>query len=199
MVEKKVRYIKSIRNFEGVNIPTFKNKDLDKLFVKQYYSTLHTLAGLNACSRDLINYLITVMDNDNVVRNDSYLRMKFVNAIKESTRQLDGVELTYADSNVRNAFAALTKRDCLIKLSKGVYKVNPEFYFRKDEVRRIEAIKLCLEFKSGVRDANMKLVYNVDTTEIVEEEDEIEEELKETSNPGEGINTNINFNTEDYE
>ena len=179
-----------------MNLPNFKSKDLEKLFVRQYYSTLHALAGLNACSRDLINYLITVMDNDNVVRNDSYLRMKFVNTIKESTRQLDGVELTYADSNVRSAFAALTKRECLIKLFKGVYKVNPEFYFRKDEVKRIEAIKLCLEFKNGVRDANMKLVYSVNTTETVEE-DEIDEELKETSNPGEGIKSNDSWNVDD--
>ena len=119
------------------------------------------VAGLNPCSRDLIDYLVDVMDDDNIITSNEYTRDKFLETLKESTIQPDGNFIEYSDSNIKKAYQSLVDRECLIKIKRGVYKVNPEYYFRKSETKRVDSIQLIMEFKSGILDTNMQLIYDI--------------------------------------
>jgi len=167
MNKRKVQYMDSIRRVGGDNLPKYKYKEVDSSFVKCYYSMYASLVGLNPCSRDLMDYLTEIMDNDNIVRSDSYVRTKFSNYLKSISLKDDGTFVSYADSNVKKAFQTLVDRGCLIKLSKGIFKVNPEIYFRKTETLRMKSIKVTMEFIKGVRDAEMKLMYELKEDPIV--------------------------------
>lgn len=161
MAIKEIGFIKKVIPSDGVYLAKFGNKNVSQDFVRRYYGTFAVLAGLNPCSRDLIDYLVDIMDDDNIIMSNEYTRDKFLEALKESTLLPDGTFIEYSDSNIKKAYQSLVDRDCLIKIKRGVYKVNPEYYFRKSERKRIESIKLILEFKSGVVDSNMKLIYDV--------------------------------------
>lgn len=171
MQNSKVKYINKIDIVGDYRYPRYTYKSVESDFVKRYYNAFAVLAGLNPCCRDLIEYLVEVMDEDNIVRSDEYARQNFLALLKEKTRQVDGSFVEYSDSNIKKAFQLLTERKCLIKLNRGTYKVNPEIYFKKSESKRLESIKLLLEFQRGVRDTDMKLMYEVKEETNTEEND----------------------------
>jgi len=161
MGKERIKYINRIDSLEQYNYPRYGYKSVETDFVKRYYNVFAILAGLNPCCRDLMDYLTEVMDEDNVVRSDEYSRQNFLQVLKEQTLQTNGEFVEYSDSNIKKAFQVLTDRKCLIKLNKGLYKVNPEIYFKKNNRKRLEAIKFTLEFQKGVRNTDMELLYEV--------------------------------------
>lgn len=184
-----VKYIDSIRSIGNENFPVYKTLKVDTDFVRSYYNMYASLAGLNPCSRDLMDFLTKEMDDNNIVRSDVYVRTKFLDYIKslKKARERDGKLLSYADSNVKKAFKTLSLNECLIPISKGIFKVNPKIYFKKSDEKRLQSIKVTMEFIKGHRDANMSLQCSL-------MEDVIDEELKETANiQGNDIEPNYNF------
>ena len=161
MKNEKLQIIKKIVTVDGINIPKYKYKDISQDFVRVYYSTFAVLAGLNPCSRDLMDYLLETMNDDNIVMSNEYSRNNFLDELKQNTVQPDGSFVEYSDSNIKKAYQTLTERRCLFKIKRGVYKVNPEYYFKKSEIKRLESIKLLLEFECGVRDSSMQLIYEL--------------------------------------
>lgn len=120
--------------------------------VKQFHGALKHLLRLPKCARDLIDYLAETADHNNMVRSDMYLRDTFSKLVEKLT---DG-EVSYRDSTVKAAFGQLEKAGLLIKRNKGVYLVNPEYFFRLDESKRKDCIKLMLEFDVHVPGATFK-------------------------------------------
>ena len=161
MKSKELQIVRKVIHVDGVNIPKFKYKDINQDFVRVYYSTFAILAGLNPCSRDLMDYLLETMNDDNMVMSNEYSRDNFLEELKQNTMQPDGTFIEYSDSNIKKAYQLLTERRCLIKIKRGVYKVNPEYYFKKSEVKRLASIKLLLEFECGIRDSSMQLLYGL--------------------------------------
>lgn len=161
MGKKEIRFKKDVKLLDGIYYPKYGKKLVPQDFVKRYYGTFAILAGLNPCSRDLIDYLVDVMDDDNIITSNEYTRDKFLETLKESTIQPDGNFIEYSDSNIKKAYQSLVDRECLIKIKRGVYKVNPEYYFRKSETKRVDSIQLIMEFKSGILDTNMQLIYDI--------------------------------------
>lgn len=159
--KEKVKYITKVEGMD-INIPRYNFKDEESQFVKKYYGVFSTLIGLNPCARDLIEYLTEIMNSDNIVRSDDYTRKEFIKQIEEISFKTTGEKVTYSDSNIKKAFSILNERRCLIKLTKGLYKVNPEYYFKKDEKKRLYAIKVVLEFERGIRNFNMDLLYSLE-------------------------------------
>ena len=156
--KEKLKYIGKIDVKEGIAYPRPAYKNIENCFVRKYYGVFSILIGLNPCARDLMEYLTEVMNEDNIVRSDEYTRKEFVKNIYECSLHKDGTFITYSDSNIKKAFQLLVERKCLIKVSKSIYKVNPEFYFRGTGPDRLTNIKLVLEFQKGVRDVNMTLI-----------------------------------------
>ena len=157
-MENKVTYVSGAKMF-GVDVfPERTTKIIEQRFVQKYFRILTYLGGLNPCSRDLIDYLTETMDDDNVVYNNSVIRNNFVAYMKEVTISKEGAFVSYSDVNVRKSFQILQEKNCLIKLTKGMFKVNPELFFRGGEKGRIDNIKLVLEFNSGIRDASMETI-----------------------------------------
>ena len=161
MAIKEVRFIRSITQTDEMNFPKFGKKDITQDFVKRYYNTFAVLAGLNPCSRDLMEYLVEIMNDDNVVMSNEYTRDNFLAELKTITMQPDNTYVEYSGSNIKKAYQSLTERGCLIKIKRGIYKVNPEIYFKKSETSRMESIKVILEFQGGVRNNKMELVCNI--------------------------------------
>lgn len=161
MGTERIKFINKIDRIEEDNYPRYGYRSVETEFVKRYYSVFAILAGLNPCCRDLMDYLTEVMDDDNMVRSDEYSRQNFLQILKEQTLLPSGEFVDYSDSNIKKAFQTLTERRCLIKLNKGVYKVNPEIYFKKSNIKRLEAIKLTIEFQKGVRNTDMELLYEM--------------------------------------
>jgi hypothetical protein len=158
---KKIRYINKVITAENYNKPVYENLDVETQFVKRYYNAFAILAGLNTCSRDLLDFLTEDMDEDNLVRSDIITRNKFLTTLKEQTIQTDGSFIEYSDSNIKKSYQTLLDRNCLIKVGRGAYQVNPEIFFKRGERSRLESVKISLEFRKGVRNDKMELIYEL--------------------------------------
>lgn len=157
-MSKKIKYINKVTNLGECKLQTYKNREVSQSYIKQYYNTIANLIGLNSCSRDLMDFLAETMDDNNEVTNSVRVRNRFLEVLKERSMKADGSYQTYADITIIQSFAALVERNCLVKLMKGLYRVNPELFFRGSTKDRMESIKITLEFIEGVRDPSMKVV-----------------------------------------
>jgi hypothetical protein len=165
-MENKVKYVSGIRTFGNEVFPERTTKNIESRFVQKYFNILSYLGGLNSCSRDLIDYLTEVMDEDNIVYNNAIIRNNFLTYMKEVTLKKEGTFVVYSDVNIRKSFQTLQEKECLLKLTKGMYKVNPEIFFRGGEKDRIESIKFVMEFNSGVRNPSMETIVTFKETEV---------------------------------
>jgi predicted transcriptional regulator of viral defense system len=78
--------------------------------------------------------------------NIEHTRDKF----KAFINEVSNGEVDYSESSIKKAFAQLTKKGLLRQVSRGVYKVNPEYFVKNDDAKRFELIKIELEFKEGI-------------------------------------------------
>jgi hypothetical protein len=163
MSEERVKYVSAItKDKDGYRAQKYESINVETLFVKKYYNVLAILGGLNPCSRDLMEYLTEVMDDNNYVYNNALVRKAFIECLKNVTKKPDGTFVTYSDINVKKSYQTLVSKGSLIKLTKGMYKVNPRYYFKSDAKKRIQAIKILLEFQKGYRDYKMDTLYTLE-------------------------------------
>jgi Firmicute plasmid replication protein (RepL) len=155
---KIIRYMSDIEKTEDVidgqpvYIPVYEEKAVVITSTKRFHNCIYLLAGLPGCARDLMDYLAEIMDEKNIVRNDSTMREAFINFMKEITNN----QVSYKDSTVNTNFNLLAERKLLIRKGKGVYMVNPEYFYKGDDKNRINSIKLLLEFKPD-ENTNLKI------------------------------------------
>ena len=142
--EVNITYIKDWAFTDGIHRPIHGYAKVGTLFTKHYHSAIFLLAGLNASSRDLLEFLIQRMDGANVVQSNTKVRDDFISLIEMAT----GGEISYTHNTVKKAFQTLVKKNLIITRShRGSYTVNPEYFFKRDEKDRIQQIKLILENK----------------------------------------------------
>jgi hypothetical protein len=114
-------------------------------FVKMYYTAVYALVGLPDYGRDLMDYCLMMMDEDNVVVVNKLFKERFKGFVVYG--RVDEVQASHSDSSIKRGIYALKERRLLIETGyRGVYVVNPEFFFRKDEEHRVKAIKLMMKF-----------------------------------------------------
>lgn len=143
--EVNITYIKGWAHSEGFYEPIHGHKKVNTLFTKHYHNAIYLLAGLNASSRDLLEFLIQRMDKDNVVQSNTKVREDFMTLIYNATRG----DITYSHNTIKKAFQVLVKKNLLLtRETRGSYIVNPEYFFKQDEKDRIQQIKLILEMKT---------------------------------------------------
>lgn len=117
-------------------------------FVKMYYSAIYALVGLPDYGRDFMDYCLVMMDEDNVVVVNKLFKEKFKSFV--SYGHPGDVQPSHSDTSIKRAIYSLKERRLLIETGyRGVYVVNPEFFFRKDEEQRVKAIKLMMKFDSN--------------------------------------------------
>ena len=145
--EINISYIKGWAVSEGIYTPVHGHKKVGTLFTKQYHNAIYLLAGLNASSRDLLDFLIQKMDGANVVQSNTKVREDFIELIYNVTQR----QTRYSHNTVKKAFQTLVKKNLLVpRHARGSYVVNPEYFFKKDEKERIETIKIILQNQAWV-------------------------------------------------
>ena len=147
-----IRYCKfKWADADGVTHCEFDTKDIVGSHTKRYHNCLYLLAGLSSCARDLMDYITEQMDSDNVVSTNEHFREKFIKFISANS------EVSYSDSSVKRSLRLLTEKGLLRQKKRGYSVVNPEFFFKNDDKRRFELIKIELQFKAGTEDAEIKV------------------------------------------
>lgn len=126
----------------GIIWPIRTKKEVKKNYVRTYEGTAFKLINIQGCPRLYIEYLAIKMDSDNIVQLNAYNKEKFLNDIRKNCPG----DKSYSLRTIKEAIKSLKAADMLILLKKGLYQVNPEYYFKgKSEKKRLEMIKVNLE------------------------------------------------------
>lgn len=129
---------------EDDGILTFieKTKPIVLNSAKRYYNCLYLLTGLPPLARDLMDYLVEEMNEENTVYNNINSRRKFIDFIALITSKGGPHEepKIWSDQRVKESFGILANRGLLIAKERGVYKVNPEYFFVGSDQKRLDDI-----------------------------------------------------------
>lgn len=138
-----------------VVLPKWAHQSIVCSHTKRYHNCLYLLAGLGSCARDLMDYITEEMDSDNIICTNEYFRKKFIEFIKNTTKESG--EITYGHSTVKRALSILFSKNLIHPIRRGYSKVNPKYFIRNNDSNRMEKIRLQLEFEHGV-DTKLKLI-----------------------------------------
>lgn len=147
--EIKIKYRSGVSRFKDKN--GFEHKEFEydyisaeRQSVKRYRGALMLLAGIDGCEKNLMEWLEDNMTSGNYVSNNEVTRRSFMNFYEKHKKK------NYADKTISIAFQRLSEATFLIPMTRGTFMVNPILYYAGDEDSRIKAIKMVMEFKSGV-------------------------------------------------
>lgn len=107
---------------------------------KRYFNSMGVLSKLSKGERLLLDYLVEEMDEHNFVTNNKQLRSSFGKLLTRF-----GIP-AYTTSTINKYFSNLQKH-CVLEKAKGrgVYQVNPSFYFKGSLKDRSVCIRRVLE------------------------------------------------------
>lgn len=156
----KVKYIHRIDDVAGIKTPRRDYYDVNDNFVKTYQDALAIILCLPDCASSLIQYLASKMSEENIVHHNKFTRENFNKYIYsiwlkhfkeqgEDDAHEMAQEKTYKDNTIKKSFATLTEKKLLIPKTRGMYIVNPEYFFKKGEEARYKKIKMTLEIQKG--------------------------------------------------
>ena len=170
-----IKYVKEVEIVDGLSFPRFASKEVECTATKRYHNALLLLFALPDCSRNLMDYLMEKMTDENIIHSNQYTRDSFNGSIyaawlsyfKDDCKKENSVNYNadptvlasnkkYSDITIRKAFGLLNEKELILRKTRGVYMVNPEYFFKKSEAVRLEKVKLYLEFKSGVDMVKLK-------------------------------------------
>lgn len=115
-------------------------------FTKRYSNALCLLMGISECPHKLLDWIQENMSDGGYVSNNEITRRAFIAFHKRYS-----TEKPYSDHSVNKAFQQLSETGLLVSVSKGIYQVNPMFFWgEKSEAERVTKIKYMMEFKAGV-------------------------------------------------
>jgi hypothetical protein len=99
-----------------------------------YASLIGALKGLNGGDIKLLMYCsMNCTLNSNMIPLNSHF-------LAEAAKQLD-----VSAGSLRNSIMSLTKKDILIKVGSGTYRVNPRYFWRGDVSERLKTMRYILE------------------------------------------------------
>lgn len=148
----KISYVKSKKTItnkagEKTIIPNFDYVTATKSHVKRYRNCLYALMGISGCPRNLLDYLVENMSENNIVGNNTMTRNGFISACKKAEIPV------YSENTIKEAFKELVRVNFLLPLNRGFYAVNPFYFFSGEENDRVKMIKVTLEFAAGTNTA----------------------------------------------
>lgn len=145
-------------NEDGILTFVEKTKPIVLNSAKRYYNCLYLLTGLPPLARDLMDYLVEEMNEDNLVYNNVDSRKKFIDFIALITSKDTSIHeepKIWSDQRVKESFGILAHRGLLIPKSRGTYKVNPEYFFVGSDVERLGSI--IIEIKNGCEESTFRV------------------------------------------
>jgi hypothetical protein len=153
-IDKVIDYIKGfdLQNGEVVSVT---GKEVIKMsYTRRYHNCLYLLAGLTPCARNLMDYLSEkAQENEKrIVRSDIEARETFNNFMEGITTRDDVKTVKYSDSTIKSAFGELNVSGLLLFVRKGVFEVNPKFFFNGKDEERFKSIQLQIKFNKDVTD-----------------------------------------------
>lgn len=134
---------------DWVILPKWAHQQVVCSHTKRYHNCLYLLAGLGSCARDLMDFITEEMDSNNVICTNEYFRGKFIKFIQDIKKEKGEVTLSYGHSTVKRALTVLFDKNLIRPMRRGYSMVNPKYFFRNDDSKRLDKIKLQLEFESG--------------------------------------------------
>lgn len=140
---KQIGYTRRYAKDEDILMPEIKRHSVTMNHTKRFHNCLYLLCGLNPCSRNLMDYLTETMSEKNIVRSDYVSRQEFIGFMSNITE----FKIVYGHEVVKKSFKKLSDAGLLIPIRRGAFMVNPEYFFRNDDAKRIEMIKMTLEFE----------------------------------------------------
>jgi hypothetical protein len=140
---KKIKTVKNENDGTDIKLPEFDYVTATKSHIKRYRNCLALIMGITGCPRNLLDYLVENMSENNVVGNNSMTRNGFISYCKKNKLQV------YSDNTVKEGFKELSAVNLLVPIQRGFYVVNPQYFFSGEEQDRVKMIKLTLEFRSG--------------------------------------------------
>lgn len=122
----------------------YSSTEIETSFVRRYHNCLYLLLQLTKGERALMDFLTEEMDSDNIVYNNELVRTKFTELYNKVNP-----ENKFKQDSVRLWFQRLSNKNLIIPKVKGMYQVNPMYFFKGKDEERINNIKLMLEFENN--------------------------------------------------
>jgi hypothetical protein len=109
-------------------------------FTKRYYRSINLLMQLTRTERILLDFITEEMNEENYVTNSISVRKKLNYLLKNAGQE------PFTDNTVSRCFSGLCKINLIVKVKgRGLYQVNPLFYFKGSEEERQRVIRKKLE------------------------------------------------------
>lgn len=141
-----VRYIASTwTTTDGIIMPVFKTKRVMTTSTRRFNNNIYRTAKLSPATRNLLDYIIQEMDKYNRISNNALFRSNFLHLINSDCN------VNLKEDTVNKGFQELKKAGLLVTMNKkrGVYTVNPIFYFNGPPLKRKHIIEKML---NGIRE-----------------------------------------------
>ena len=144
MKAKKYRlnYVAKYEKDEGVWLPQKKTKNVEMNYVRRYRNCVYLLCQLSACARTLMDYISENMSDNNHFRHDNIMRDDFRSFIEGITNG----KISYGHDAIKKAVLSLKEKNLIIPQARGVFMVNPEYFMKNDDTKRIDMIRMIMEF-----------------------------------------------------
>ena len=113
---------------------------VDITFTKRYYNSILLLMKLTRAERILLDFITEEMDDHNYITNSVQIRTKFNTLLKKIGQK------TYTDNTIHRCFSGIVDTELMRKMKgRGMYQVNPLFFFKGTEEQRQKVIRKQLE------------------------------------------------------
>jgi aromatic ring-opening dioxygenase LigB subunit len=99
--------------------------------ITQYHNSFHLISQLSKNERLFLDYLFEIMDKENLVTNDYRTKKNYNKFLL--TFDLNPIAL----SSINKTFSALAKSKLAIPISRGVYQINPLYFFKSKKIKTI--------------------------------------------------------------
>lgn len=148
-----VRYHYYEDDGSGYKMDVHSSKRVVKKCTSRYHNCQHKLAPLSKCAEMFLRFLTEKMDKTNTIVNSGHLRNEFIEHMSKDCG------LKYANDTIKHAFSELTNQDLLIKYrSRGLYNVNPIYYFNGSERERIDLIQKLIHHAKSNTNINSNII-----------------------------------------
>jgi len=142
---KVIKFAKNLNRDNEFVLPEYGTAKVSTKFIKEYTGVINSLVRLSSSAAIFLKYLITTMNEYNIVSTSAHVREEFGLLLKS-----EGV-VVHSKSTISRSIKELVDKKFLFKKMNGVYLINPEYYDNSTEDSRIRKIQVLLEFEAGMR------------------------------------------------
>lgn len=153
--KKIVRYITGVdwdKSSDEFKVPKWKSQKITSAYIKTYQEALPFLYELSGTERLVLDFALFRMDIDNFTTNDSSFK-KDLN---------DFQDVCISSNTINKSFSKLCASGVFLKndsFGRGLYQVNPLFFFKGTEQSRVKWIRRILEYPFYKENSAMREIH----------------------------------------